>query len=168
MIALNIIEQINTPHSGYVIFHDFNQCNIMLFHNGTAELLYCNDSINLEEFKLRHRSLISKYNISNINSKHITTDTPLILGNKKAIIIASNTTHKTVRNPIIDVDYIIISGAFYGSIKDIMLNYNPQKIIFSANIHHLRAYDLIQECNQLSIPYYTISSNGAIYSFYNK
>ena len=152
MTTLNIIEKTNTPHSGFVIFHDFKQCNLMVFNNGIAELLYCNDSFDLDDFKSCHHSFLSKYNINNVISKHITSDTHLILGDKKVAIISSNTTHKTVRNPIIDIDYILISGAFYGTIKDIMLNYNPQKIIFSGNIHHLREIELIQECIQLSIP----------------
>ncbi len=167
MIMLNFIEHTKSPDSGYAILHDFKSSAILSLHNNHAELLFCNDSINIADFKFKHRAFLAKYHISNLHTNHITSDTTLILGNYKVAIIASNKAKKTIHTPKINVDLLYITKDYYGDIANLLQNYTPKRIVLSANIHHEREANLINECNKLNIPYHSISSQGAIYAFYS-
>lgn len=82
-------------------------------------------------------------------------------------IINDNTLNHYFLSPKIDVDYLLITSGYYGTIQTLLNSYNINKIILSGDIYYKRIQLFKQECNLLKIPCHIISEQGAVSIFFN-
>lgn len=155
----------NQISSGYVIFHDFKSTPIIEINGNNATLITLNENLNINDFKQKHKQFLAKHNIDNINHHFLSSDTHTTLGNNTIAIITENNLTKVSRTPKINVDILLITKGYYGSIEDVLRNYTPKIIVLSSNIYYKREQLLVNQCNELNIPNYSISASGAFCAY---
>ncbi len=166
-IINNYIESAQTPNIGYIIFNDKQCTPILSFENDTAHLLISDDTIGIESFLRKHKKFLAKYNIKDISVKTLYSNNQILFANKKMAIINDNTLNHYFLSPKIDVDYLLITSGYYGTIQTLLNSYNINKIILSGDIYYKRIQLFKQECNLLKIPCHIISEQGAVSIFFN-
>ena len=162
--------RVSLPEKGMVIFNDYSSTPILYFENGTGYLWNADDSINVSDFKQYNDQFMAKYGIDQI--KTVTNDFGIsncdikppfacIMGKKMAIISKSDWKHISAKNKI-NVDYLIVTKKYYGTVSQLMNTFKPKITLLSGDIFSDRLNALEKECRDSSYNYRNLSTEGGI------
>jgi competence protein ComEC len=78
---------------------------------------------------------------------------------KKIVIIDHKIKEKS--DPVLNVDYLIISGNPHSELKDILRHFKPGIVIFDASNTPWKVKEWVKEAHWLGVPCYSVSISGA-------
>lgn len=165
-IISHYLDKSRQPVFGYVIFNDKQYTPILSFNKKHAQLIIPNDSIDIKMFRRTHRNFFAKNNITHIDIKNHSENIHTVLCNKRVAIIKDSSKKRLRTTPKIQTDIIIITNGYYGSIKDLLRNYNTELIVLSGNLYYKHQEKLYTECNEIGIKCHSISTQGAVYEYF--
>ena len=165
--VLHFTEQNRLPKSGYVIFNDNSCTPILTFNDGNSNVWNVDDTLDISAFKRQHRQFLAKYNIESIHTTNNSGKIYTVLGGNKVVVIKDNYFRKHRLSQKADVDLLLITKGYYGTISELLHSFSPSRIALAGNIYYKRREILINECNLSAIEYHDIKQDGAIAEFFN-
>lgn len=167
IVVSSTFDRFHTPHTGFVILNNYKSTPILYFNNGKGCIWCDDDIINIPDFKRQNINMLSKYQITDLqllsdtSTNNIFPPFAIICGKRIATINATQWRYYTAETPV-NIDLLVITKRYYGNITDLLDTFTPSKIVFSGGIYPDRLSRLTEECANLSIPYHSLSDNGAI------
>lgn len=161
-IAITVaVERTTTPRSYLVVLADRYSTPILFFDHGTCRYR-CDDArIPTQDLMRKHSTLMAKYRIQHILSDSNQTDLTVI-GHKKIAIIANSKRKRLKSKNPVAVDYMIVTGRYYGTIAQLLGTVKPETIVISADVPEITAQSYKTECDSIGFPVHLMAIDGAI------
>lgn len=167
-ISIIIVTELKSERSGFIIFNESSTTPICTITNNAFNIWIPENDILSDNFLSRHKNLLSKLKKDTISF----TDSPfyhinsLVCIHGKRIAVAKDKYFRTHKiSPKLNVDYLIVTKRYYGTIKELLNNFEPKLVVLSGDIYYDRLADLQSECLELKRSYHSIRTMGAIYEF---
>lgn len=158
----------NKSTNKIIIFNDYDETPILICKDKIGYFSANIDSVFTDNFEYRNSKFIAKEGIVKIHNyeKNIIPEfisSIHIHYNKKRFVLINDKINMPANeiNERLKIDYLIITRNYYSSIQKLCRIYNPANIIITGNIYEERRNELIRECKELNLPYYSIIDNGA-------
>lgn len=155
------IEQATTPRSCLVVSANRYSTSILYFDHGTCRYR-CDDArVSAQDLMHKFPVLIAKYHTQDIINDSSTSDFAVIGNTRIAIIVNSKRKRLKSKQPTA-VDYMIVTGRYYGTIAQLLGTIKPKTIIIAADVPEISATSYKTECNSIGVSVHMMATDGAI------